>query len=131
MVEYDGRRYPTVCPYLFYEDCEAALEWLARAFGFVERMRSTDESGTIRHCEMRCGEAVLMLGTPEHFKAPVDPITVGMYVHVEDVDAHYARALGAGATVQGAPEDMAYGVRHYGALDLAGHQWWFATPLAT
>jgi uncharacterized glyoxalase superfamily protein PhnB len=129
MVEYEGRRYPTVCPYLYYEDCATALKWLENAFGFTERMRSTDDAGAIRHCEMTFGDAVLMMGTPEHFTAPVDRITVGLYVHVDDVDAHYARAVAAGANVQGSPEDMAYGVRHYGVLDLAGHQWWFAMPL--
>ena len=30
MVEYGGNRYPTLCPYIYYEDSGAALEWLAR-----------------------------------------------------------------------------------------------------
>jgi uncharacterized glyoxalase superfamily protein PhnB len=130
MVEYGGNKYPTLSPYIYYEDCQAALEWLAKAFGFEERTRATDENGTIRHCEMSYGDALIMMGSPPDHHAPVAPITVGLYVHVEDVDAHYARAVAAGAVVQGLPEDMPYGVRHYGTLDLDGHQWWFATPLA-
>ena len=31
--------YPTVIPMLSYEDGVAALEWLAKAFGFRERTR--------------------------------------------------------------------------------------------
>jgi len=129
MVEYGGNSYPTLCPYLYYEDSGAALAWLTRAFGFEERMRSTDEEGNLRHCEMSVGDSLIMMGSPPGQKAPVDPITVGLYVHVDDVDAHYERAVAAGARVQGPPEDMEYGVRHYGAFDLDGHQWWFATPL--
>ncbi len=129
MVEYEGQQYPTLCPYVYYEDCGAALEWLSRAFGFTERMRTTDDAGAIRHCEMSFGDAIVMMGTPPMHKAPVEPITVGLYVHVDDVDAHYSKAVAAGANVQAPPENMAYGVRHYGVLDLDGHQWWFATPL--
>jgi uncharacterized glyoxalase superfamily protein PhnB len=131
MVEYAGHQYPTLCPYVYYEDCEAALEWLSRAFGFTERMRATDDAGAIRHCEMSFGDAVVMMGSPPDHKAPVDPITVGLYVHVDDVDAHHAHAVAAGANVQGPPEDQPYGVRHYGVLDLDGHQWWFATALTS
>jgi len=44
------------------------------------------------------------------------------------VDAHYARALGGGATVIGEPEND-HGRRSYRALDLEGHRWIFATQL--
>lgn len=33
MPDYGGMHYPTVSPYLFYEDLPAALEFLAAAFG--------------------------------------------------------------------------------------------------
>jgi PhnB protein len=121
--------FPALCPYIYYKDSGAALEWLTRVFGFVERMRATDEEGQIRHCEMNVGDSVIMMGSPPGHQTPVNPITVGLYVHVDDVDTHYERAVGAGAAVQGPPEDMEYGVRSYGVLDLDGHQWWFATPL--
>ena len=32
-------RYPSVTPYLYYPDAAAAIDWLARAFGFRERGR--------------------------------------------------------------------------------------------
>ena len=127
MVEYGGNEYPTLSPYIYYEDSGAALEWLTRAFGFEERMRSTDDEGNIRHCEMRVGDSLIMMGSPPGHRARVGPLTVGLYAHV---DAHYERALGAGARVPGPPEDMEYGVRHYGVLDIDGHQWWFATPIS-
>ena len=128
MVEYGGNRYPTR-PYIYYAGSGAALEWRTRAFGFVERMRSTDDEGNLRRCEMSVGDSLIMMGSPPGHGAPVSSITIWLYEHVEDVDAHYDRAVGAGARVQGPPEDMEYGVRHYGVLDLDGHQWWSATPL--
>jgi uncharacterized glyoxalase superfamily protein PhnB len=56
-------------------------------------------------------------------------VSVGMYVYVDDVDAHYARAQAADADVEGEPIDQPYGVRSYGVLDPEGHQWWFVKPL--
>lgn len=46
--------------------------------------------------------------------------THGMAVMVDDVDAHYARAVAAGEQVTGPPKDMLYGVREYDARDLEG-----------
>ena len=122
--------YPALCPYLYYEDAGAAMDWLQRAFGFRERMRVTRDDGTLGHCEMELGEAVIMLGTPPGHKNPahLGQVTVGMYVRVDDVDAHFSRAKAAGAQVQGDPVDRDYGDRNYGVLDPEGHQWWFWQP---
>jgi uncharacterized glyoxalase superfamily protein PhnB len=130
MPDYGGMHYPTVSPYLFYEDLQAALDFLAAAFGFVVRMRQTQPDGTLGHCEMTCGDSVVMFGSPPGFKNPAHSghVSVGIYVHVDDVDAHYERAVEAGAEAQESPTDQPYGVRSYGALDLEGHQWWFAQP---
>jgi uncharacterized glyoxalase superfamily protein PhnB len=50
-----------------------------------------------------------------------------VHVLVDDVDAHYARAVAAGAEIRQAPEDMPYGDRRYDAYDLEGQLWSFAT----
>ncbi|MBO0730349.1 MAG: VOC family protein [Acidimicrobiaceae bacterium] len=132
MIEYGGQRYPTICPYVYYEDGLAALEWLTKAFGFRERFRTVDNEGRVGHCEMELGDGLIMMGSPPDHKSPAQlgQVTVGIYVHVDDVDAHYERAVNAGAEVQGPPADQPYGVRSYGALDCEGHQWWFSQPLA-
>jgi uncharacterized glyoxalase superfamily protein PhnB len=120
-----------LAPYLFYEDGIAALEFLAEAFGFRERMRMVDEAGALRHGEMQLGDAVIMLGCPPDFRNPkqLGQVTVGVYVNVDDVDAHYERAVAAGADVEGPPVDQPYGERTYGVRDPEGHQWWFARTL--
>jgi uncharacterized glyoxalase superfamily protein PhnB len=125
MPEHDGHHYPTVCTYLFYEDGAAALDFLTNAFGLKERMRSLQPDGSV-------GDGVVMVGCPPNQRTPSElgHITAGVYVLVDDVDAHFACARAAGANVQGEPTDMPYGVRSYGALDCEGHQWWFSQVIA-
>ncbi len=131
MTEYGGFTYPTLSPYVYYEDLAAALDFLADAFGFTVRMRNENPDGSLNHCEMTVGDSVLMLGTPPDYENPcrLGHVTVGMHVHVDDVDTHYARAVAAGAKADRSPQDMPYGVRSYGAVDPEGHQWYFAQPL--
>ncbi len=127
MPTYEERSYPTVCPYLYYRDADAALAFLTRAFGFRERMRSTGEDGAVNHAELEIGESLIMIGRV----AGADGGTQGggVYVHVDGVDAHFEQAKAAGAEIQDAPADQRYGVRSYGVLDPEGHQWWFSEPL--
>ena len=120
---------PQICPYAYYHDAAAAIDFLTTAFGFRERLRVTNDDGTITHAELEIGSGVVMLGggMPDGMKNPAElgQVTVGMYVQVPDVEAHYRQAKAAGATLQGEPKDQTYGVRSYGALDGEGHQWWF------
>jgi uncharacterized glyoxalase superfamily protein PhnB len=46
---------------------------------------------------------------------------------VDDVDAHFAHAREAGATIAAEPADQFYGDRNYRAIDPEGHQWIFST----
>src|SRR5262245_21394090 len=55
---------PTVTPMIAYQDAAAALEWLARAFGFRERTRIAMPDGSIGHAEMEIGDGLIMLAEP-------------------------------------------------------------------
>jgi PhnB protein len=119
-------------PYLLYKDVGKALDWLNKAFGFVESDdRFTGEDGTIQHAAMEIspkGE-VFMLGCPgPKYKNPkkLGNVTALMYVNVENVDKHFARAKKAGARIIEKLEDTFYGDRRYGTVDPEGHQWYFA-----
>jgi len=48
-----------VVPMLSYADGPAAMDWLARAFGFVERTRMLTEDGRLSHGEMHAGDGVI------------------------------------------------------------------------
>ncbi len=121
---------PRVSPYLLYEDVEAALDWLTKAFGFVERARIEMPEGGVGHAEMTIDDGLIMMGYPgPTYKNPkhLGASTQHTYVYVGDVDAHYARAKAAGANIFEEPADQFYGDRRYGAHDPEGHMWFFAT----
>jgi len=125
---------PTVTPYLLYEDLDGALQWLAKAFGFQERLRHGPPGGKPTHAEMSvANDGLLLLGYPgAHYKNPkhLGGVTQNLYVRVVDVDALFQRAVAAGAVVLEAPADQAYGDRRCGLEDPEGHRWYFAQPLA-
>ena len=125
---------------LSYENCPAALEWLARAFGFRERARLPERDGRIGHAEMETGHGIVMLASgPAGYQSPatrcqkyerirewltVPWVVDGVLVYVDRVDAHHERAQSAGAKILPSPEDAPYG-RLYRAEDLEGHRWMF------
>jgi uncharacterized glyoxalase superfamily protein PhnB len=121
----------TITPYLLYEDVDAALSFLSKAFGFKEVLRYTGEGGYVNHAEMSLGEGKIYLGDPgEQYRNPkkLGSATVDIYVLVDDVDAHFQRAKAAGAEIREEPADQDYGERRYGAVDPEGHYWFFAQP---
>jgi PhnB protein len=122
----------TVTPYLLYEDAEAALAWLSKAFEFTERERIENPDGTVGHAELDVGDgSTIFLGGPgDGYQNPKSAgRTALVYVYVEDVDEHHAQAKDAGAEILEEPADQPYGDRRYAAEDPEGHVWYFATPL--
>ena len=122
-----------ITPYLLYEDVGGALKFLAKAFGFQNygaQMRGPN--GKIDHAAMKLGDDVVMMGCPgPSYRNPkrLGQSTQSLYVNVEDVDRHFARAKKAGATILQEPTDTEYGHRRYGAEDPEGHQWYFAQEI--
>ena len=119
-------------PYLLYRDVRKALKWLRKAFDFTEfGDRFEGEDGTIQHASMRIskGGEILMMGCPgPKYKNPkkLGSSTQLLYIEVDNVDKHFARAKKAGAKILHKPEDTFYGHRRYGVADPEGHQWYFA-----
>jgi PhnB protein len=123
-----------------YEDGPAAMDWLAKAFGFRERARMLGQDGRLSHGEMETGSGVIMLATPSpHYRGPkrhreecdqaakwseVPYVVDGVLVYVEDVDNHYETARAGGARMLSELEDDRNG-KKYRAEDLEGHRWMF------
>ena len=121
----------TITPYFVYRDGAAALAFLADAFG-LERVQSYDgPDGNVVHAEMRIGDAAIMFGTATDEQRGQEPWDLppgrGIYVRVDDVDAHHERAAAAGARIVYGPQDTEFGTRRYRALDLDGYEWSFGT----
>jgi len=122
-------------PMLVYADAPAALEFLAQAFGFAERFRMDMPDGSVGHAELGLGDEVVMVSSEWPAGGVVSPLQLPavhaqLYVRVDDVDAHFARARAAGATIAAEPADLEYGMRSYRAIDPEGQRWIFAGPLA-
>jgi uncharacterized glyoxalase superfamily protein PhnB len=120
---------PRISPYLYYEDVAAALLWLSRAFGLVERMRMAGPDGRVAHAEMEFQDGLVMMGHPgPDYRNPkrLGGATQSLYLYTDDVDKHFRRAVEAGAKIIEEPADQFYGDRRYGAEDPEGHVWYFA-----
>jgi uncharacterized glyoxalase superfamily protein PhnB/drug/metabolite transporter (DMT)-like permease len=132
MVSNPPEGFPRITPYLLYEDCEAALEFLAKAFGFTEDLRVPGPDGKVTHAEMRLQDGVIMMGHPgPDYQNPSrhGHVNATIYVYVDDVDKHYEQAKAEGAKIIFEPKDQFYGDRSYMAEDPQGQQWGFATNI--
>jgi uncharacterized glyoxalase superfamily protein PhnB len=118
----------TVIPVLIYPDVRAAVDWLAAAFGFVERVRI----GENHRAQLSFGEGAVILGDVRHERRPPRPgeVTHSVMVRVDDAHAHCEGAREHGARIVMEPTDFEYGERQYTAEDIAGHQWTFSQTLA-
>ncbi len=119
-----------IIPYIFYRDVPAALDWLARAFGFIEEMRHPTPSGM--HAQMTFDGQRIMMGQGSHEWRMLSvhdakAATQGIFVYLADVDALVERARGAGAEIAQEPHDAGYG-RTCTVRDLDGHPWFFTRP---
>jgi uncharacterized glyoxalase superfamily protein PhnB len=127
---------PAIYARLGYEDEIAAVEFLTRAFGFRERLeaRMDNEWGRLSWLEHRDG--VVMVGNPNHDVHNIHSAretgapTCMLIVSVEDIDAHYARAIAEGAVITMEINDAFYGERRYECEDLEGNRWHFGESLA-
>jgi uncharacterized glyoxalase superfamily protein PhnB len=134
-----------ITPFIGYENAAKAIDWLERAFGFTEdRSAPYEEDGTITHSELSLDGATIFLSTPAGYASPrrmrdeselarraYDNSWVidGLFVEVDDVDAHYERARAAGATILREPEEPGIGHRIYSVEVLEGHRWMFGQPV--
>ncbi|MDN3919438.1 VOC family protein [Roseateles violae] len=113
-----------IIPELAYPDVHAATQWLIEAFGFSVRLRIGSHRAQL---EFGSGALVLRAGPAP---TAAESACHSIMVRVDDVDAHYARAVAAGAKVFGIPTTHPYGERQYAAQDLAGHCWVFSQSVA-
>jgi PhnB protein len=121
------RGFFTVTPYLVAEDGPALLDFAQAAFGAKETGRFIGAVGGV-HGEARFGDTMMMLGGG----VPGRPftgktMTAALHLYVEDTDAVYQKALQAGATSIGAPQDHDYGERGASVKDPFGNYWYIAT----
>lgn len=130
----------TVFPMMAYEDAALAMDWLVRAFGFVERRKMTDQQGRVVHGELELSGNIVMVASPTpDYQGPkrhaqnceqarqwlkVPWVIDGVLVFVDDIDSHFIQAKREGAAMLSEIESGGPG-RLYRAADLEGHRWMF------
>ena len=117
--------FTAVTPYVWVPD-RGLADFLIRTFDAVET-RVADNPGHGLHREMRIGDSMVMIGESGRTDAPARP--VAFHVFVDDADATFARAIAAGGTSLGEPEDRHYGERTGFVADPYGNHWYIATAL--
>jgi uncharacterized glyoxalase superfamily protein PhnB len=126
-----------IIPNLRYADAPRAIDFLCAAFGFEKQGVYTDtqDPALVHHAQLVWHDRMVMLSTAlqtdytratgMRTAAAAGGATVSLYLIVEDVDAHAARARAAGAHIVSAPEDKEYGGRGYAVRDFEGNLWSF------
>jgi uncharacterized glyoxalase superfamily protein PhnB len=121
-------------PILVYERPDEAHDFLVDVFGLQPGGIDRDADGRAVHAEVSAGDLTIWLHrhAPEHgLTTPraLDLVSSALMVFVDDVDAHYERAVAGGAEITEEIQDAFFGYRRYQARDLDGHAWNFAEPL--
>lgn len=124
--------YHTITPYLIVKNGAAAIDFYQKAFGAVELMRLTGPNGGIMHAEIKIGDSPIMIGEACPAWGAKSPSElggspVGLCLYVEDVDARFKQAVGAGAKAVRPVMDQFYGDRSGTVTDPDGHQWTIGT----
>lgn len=112
-----------IAPWLSVAHATAAVAFYEAAFGAVELERIGDGAGGVTIAQLAVGPADFWVQQDD-----VNPLTTGvgstvrMILTVDDPDAVFARALGAGA-VEVAAVHEAHGWRVGRLADPSGHHW--------
>jgi uncharacterized glyoxalase superfamily protein PhnB len=116
--------FTTVTPYIRMREA-GLVDFLTAVFDATET-HSTKGSGGGVHREVRVGDSMVMIGEGGvEGTLPFSP--AAFHVYVPDADAAFQRALKAGATSMGDPEDRPYGERAGFVRDAFGNHWYIAT----
>jgi uncharacterized glyoxalase superfamily protein PhnB len=116
----------TILPHVLYQNIDAAIAWLIRAFGFKEYYRYGEP---VSGAQMRFGNATIQLSRAK--PGSLSPAQLGygtqsLTVFVEDIEAHFNRTKSTDATLVEDLHETVYGELQYAVKDLEGHLWIFS-----
>src|SRR5579863_3339582 len=123
----------TVTPHLTVRDARRALDFYQKAFGAEVLHIAPAPGGKVMHAMLKIGDSFLMLNDefPEMGGDPAPSANGGsgvtLHIYLDNVDAAFARAVSAGASVKMPLMDMFWGDRYGTVADPFGHKWSLAT----
>jgi PhnB protein len=114
-------------PHLTVRDAAAAIDFYERAFGAIEQLRfPTPDGRKIMHARLALPDGgAIMLNDEMCETAYGNALT--LHLDLPDVDAGWARAVAAGATVVMPLADQFWGDRYGVLVDPFGHRWSLST----
>ena len=124
----------TVTPQLILDNAAQAIDWYKKALGAEEVSRATGPDGKILHADLKIGNSHIMMN--DAMGGAKGPKALGgspmsLWVYVENADALFNRAVGAGAQVEPGPmgqiSDQFWGDRCGTLTDPQGYRWTIAT----
>jgi len=127
-----GAAKTSICPMLSVRGGAKAIEYYEAAFGAEELFRIGDEDkGVVAQMSVGGAEFWLADEAPEYLNFSPESLgggTVRMVMVVDDPDAAFARAVGAGGKVVSSVENKEYGWRVGRVVDPFGHHWEIGKP---
>ena len=122
--------YHTLTPQLTLDNAAQTIDWYKKALGAEEVSRSVGPNGVIMHAELKIGNSRFMMNDammggkgPQAFGGS----PASLWLFVENSDALFNRAVGAGGQVKMPIADQFWGDRAGAVTDPAGYTWWIAT----
>lgn len=112
--------YQTVMPYLILIEVASFMDFVREVFGASELAVYKQDDGKIVHAEVQIGGSTIMMGESNDDWSVQN---AGLYVHVENTDHTFQKALDHGAESIMPVEDKEYG-RTGGIKDPHGNTWW-------
>jgi PhnB protein len=120
--------FTTVTPYVRMRE-GGLLDFLTTVFDAKETFSVKGSAGGV-HREVRVGDSMLMIGEGGHEgDFPFSP--AAFHIYVPDADATFKRAIAAGGTSMGDPEDRPYGERAGFVRDAFGNHWYISTAIGS
>jgi PhnB protein len=122
--------YHTITPQLSLDNAADAIDWYKKALGAEELGRSVGPDGKIMHADIQIGDSRFMLNDAMMGSKSAKALggsPIALWIYVEDCDALFNRAVGAGGQVVMAMADQFWGDRCGCFTDPQGYTWWIGT----
>jgi PhnB protein len=122
----------TLTPYITVQGVDAAVDFYTKVFGAQKVYSLAGPDGKTMHAEIVIGDSKMMIGEENEAQGAKSPLALGgspatLVMYVDDANAVFATAIGAGAK-ESVPLEEQYWGDLYGVInDPFGHRWALAT----
>lgn len=122
----------TLTPSITVTGVDAAVDFYMKVFAAEKVLALTGADGKTIHAELKIGDSIIMVDEENVEQGMKSPLTLGgspatLMMYVDDVDAMFATAVGAGAKESMPVEEMFWGDKYGVLIDPTGHRWALAT----